>query len=123
MSKAGDAFFVDRPKVGKRTVQPFTAGRVKYLRRRGNSFFSGDSDQDEVDAAIELFFVATRETKELLKLRRATTEEWDDAVEEFALTLEAGELEEFSRIAEEEFKLIDESHATPRKKRDPSPTR
>lgn len=111
--KPSDAFFVDRPKVGDHTVQPFTAGHFFFLQRRKNALFSDQSEQDETAAAIELFFVATRKRKDLLRLKRASKDEWDAAVEDFALGIEPGDLEAFGRLSEDELGALKDSQATP----------
>lgn len=109
------AFLVDAPDIGGHVIHPLASGRLSILERRGNRFIKGTGNQNEMDAAAEVFFVVTREPADLVAMRRLDSDDWRDHVEAFALELSPGDLDEFGKYLESEMSDIDAGATKPGK--------
>lgn len=102
-------------KVGGQVLRaPLNAKRVRVLIRRRCSLFVDDADGGDPLAGMEaVFYCLTRTAEELTGMVRNPQSEWDAAVEEFALGLDDGALEEFTALFEEEQETIGDAVAVP----------
>ena len=108
-----DILLSEGREIGGHAIKPLSPARVAILERRGNKLVGSASEQSDLDAAAEVFFVVTREPAQLVSMRRMSAEDWLDEVEAFALELGADDLNTFMVYLQGELEAIGAVSAEP----------
>lgn len=86
---------------------PLNAKRIRVLTRRKCAMFvDGEGIGDAFSAVEGVFFCLSLTPAELADTFALTLEEWGEAVEDFAMNLDDGALEEFASLFHDEQKVI-----------------
>jgi hypothetical protein len=91
---------------GVELKSPVNAKRIRVLTRRKNGLFVDCPERDGIAGIESLLFCLTLDSAGLADSFGWSQEEWDDQVEQFALTLPDGGLEEFSALFAKEQESI-----------------
>lgn len=82
------------------------AKRIRVLSRRKNGLFTECPERDGIAGLESLLYCLSLTSDDLSDTFRLTQDEWDEAVEEFAMKLPDGGLEEFAGLFDAEQEAI-----------------
>jgi hypothetical protein len=85
---------------------PMNAKRIRVLTRRKCGLFVDDDGRDELAGIEAAFFCLSLTSDELTQLFGLSQEQWDERVEDFAMSLPDGAVEEFAELFKEESETL-----------------